>query len=82
MIALETAGVSIDFIMMPTTRTRAAVLDIADLERDFIRFLREVERRHPNFHLSQSAIPIWPDRNFVDAAHLNPDAAAVFTNSP
>jgi hypothetical protein len=78
-IALETAGVSIDFIMMPTARTRAPSLGTADLERDFIRYLREVERRHPKFHLSQSAIPIWPDRNFVDEAHLNPDAAAAFT---
>jgi hypothetical protein len=76
---LEKAGVSIDFIVMPTARRRAPSLVTANLERDFIAYLRDVERRHPKFHLSQSAIPIWPDRNFVDEAHLNPDAAAAFT---
>ena len=76
---LTQAGVSIDFIMLPVTPTRAAGLHANNLERDFVSFLRDIERRHPNFHLSQSAAPIWPDREFVDGTHLHPDGAARFT---
>jgi hypothetical protein len=76
---LTQAGVLIDFIMMPVTPTRAAGLHANNLERDFVSFLRDIERRHPNFHLSQSAAPIWPDREFVDGTHLHPEGAARFT---
>jgi len=76
---LTQAGVSIDFIMPPVTPTRAVWLHANNLERDFVSFLRDIEHRYPNFHLSQSAAPIWPDREFVDGTHLHPDGAARFT---
>ncbi len=77
--ALEKAGTSIDFILMPTSYANAPQLLVANLEPDFIAYLQEVERRHPKFRLSQSGVPIWPDRYFVDNVHLNPDGAARFT---
>ena len=77
--AMDSGGVSIDFIIMPVPRARAMSLHIANLEVDFIDYLRRVERRHPNFHLSQSTIPVWLDENFVDEIHLNPGGAAQFT---
>jgi hypothetical protein len=76
---LTQAGVSIDFIMTPVTPTRAAWLHANNLERDFVSFLRDIERQYPNFHLSQSAAPIWPVREFVDGTHLHPEGAARFT---
>lgn len=77
--ALEKAGTSIEFIIMPTSQTIAPELRTANLEPDFMAYLREVERRHPKFHLHQAAVPIWPDRYFVDDVHLNPDGAVRFT---
>lgn len=76
---LAQAGVSIDFIIMPVTPTRAAWLHANNLERDFVSFLRDIEHRHSNFHLSQSGAPIWPDREFIDGTHLHPEGAARFT---
>ena len=77
--SLGRAGISIDFILMPASQTNAARLDADHMERDFIDYLREVAQRHPEFHISQSAVPRWLDRDFIDGVHLNPDGAARFT---
>ena len=76
---LERTGVSIDFIIMPTSQTNTAHLHADNLERDFIDYLRQVAREHPAFHLSQSAVRRWLDQNFVDGVHLIPEGAAQFT---
>jgi hypothetical protein len=77
--ALETAGVSMDFIMMPLSQTVAPGLLADGRQHDFVDYLREIERRHPKFHLINATAPIWPDRDFVDNVHLDPDGAARFT---
>jgi hypothetical protein len=77
--ALQKAGVSIDFIMMPQPQKTASGLLADNLQHDFVVYLHQIEIRHPNFHLIPSALPIWPDRYFVDEAHLNPHGASLFT---
>lgn len=72
------AGVQVDFVMTPISRTTQAEIR-ADVLAAFSDYLQSFARRYANFHLLTPRQPVWNDRYFSDDAHLDPVGTALFT---
>lgn len=72
------AGVQVDFLMMPISRTTQADTH-PEVLAAFSAYVRSFAARYANFHLLTPRPPVWNDRYFSDEAHLDPAGAVLFT---
>jgi hypothetical protein len=75
---LEQAGIKTYFLIAPFSESGPHAHNRA-YQAAYIEFLRHTSSQHPNLHLMQNQVPVWPNSMFADGVHLNQNGADVFS---
>lgn len=75
----DKADIEVDFLITPMSTKRLAGGRPGILVK-YMDYLQGLTVRYPRFHLLQKEVPLWPDANFGDGAHLNLNGAKEFSD--